>query len=252
MARRFFESQDERLPIVGVAVASAVSVSVRIVWIAIAVAVRRLGIEPAETEVAVKSAVEAAMTPAAAPMAAIYGDTRPAETAVRTSKAATKMPAAKTAGMRAAKATAAKATTAMTAAMTAATATTTTAAVTGRERACRHRSRADCYSCNERNNFIPHDTLLTTDRPARSSNARTTRWVAGASAHQDQMTRRALQAGYVNRAMRRDYQSSAIALPCMTSAMRARVACVVSSGSAPGAKKPCAMISWFGCGGAVW
>ena len=39
---------------------------------------------------------------------------------------------------------------------------------------------------------------------------------------------------------------------CSTSAMRSRVARVVSAGSASGAKKPCAMISWFGCGGASW
>jgi hypothetical protein len=59
------------------------------------------------------------------------------------------MSAAKT-GMRTAKATATEA------AMTAAA----TTAVAGRERASRHRGRADGYSRNERDNFIPHNTLL--------------------------------------------------------------------------------------------
>src|SRR6202035_2611442 len=48
------------------------------------------------------------------------------------------------------------------------------------------------------------------------------------------------------------YQSSAGLRAFSTSAMRSRVARVVSAGSASGAKKPCAMISWFGCGGASW
>src|ERR1700720_84797 len=48
------------------------------------------------------------------------------------------------------------------------------------------------------------------------------------------------------------YQSSAGLRPLSTSARRSRVARVVSAGSASGAKKPCAMISWFGCGGASW
>src|ERR1700677_1676497 len=46
-----------------------------------------------------------------------------------------------------------------------------------------------------------------------------------------------------------DHQSSTIVLPSNTSAMRARVARVVSSGSASAAKQPCAIISWFGSGG---
>jgi hypothetical protein len=78
-------------------------------------------------------------------VAAVHRNTRPGESAgVRTRKAAAKMPAAKT-GMRATEA-----------AMTAAA----TTAVAGRERASRHRGRADCYSRNERNNFFPHNTLL--------------------------------------------------------------------------------------------
>jgi len=86
-------------------------------------------------------------------MAAIHRNARPGESAgVRTRKAAAKMPAAKT-GTRAAKATATEA------AMT----TAATTAVAGRKRASRHRGRADCYSRNERYNFIPHYTLLTSD-----------------------------------------------------------------------------------------
>ena len=185
---------------------------------------------------------KAARTPTACPMAAIHRNARPGESAgVRTRKAAAKMPAAKT-GTRAAKATATEA------AMT----TAATTAVAGRKRASRHRGRADCYSRNERYNFIPHYTLLTSDRPTPSSNARTTRWVAHASPHQDQMTRSALHGSNVSRLKQSDHQSSATALPCMTSARRARVARVVSSGSASGAKKPCAIISWFGCGGVLW
>jgi hypothetical protein len=137
--------------------------------------------------ISVKSLAKAALTPTAAPMGAIHRNTRPGKAAMRTGKAAANMPAAKT-GMRAAKATTTEA------AMTAAA---TTATVACCQRASRHRRRADCYSRNERNNFIPHYTLLTSDRPARSSNAPTTRWVAGASAHQDQMTRSALRGGNV-------------------------------------------------------
>jgi len=119
-------------------------------------------------------------------MAAIHGNTRPDEAAgVRTRKSASKMPVVKT-GMCAAKAATTE---------DAMTAATTTAAVACCQCACRHRCHADCYSCSERNNFIPHYTLLTSARPARSSNARTTRWVAGASPHQDQMTQSALHGG---------------------------------------------------------
>jgi len=102
---------------------------------------------------------KAAMTPTAAPMAAIHRNTRPGEAAsVRTCKAAAKMAAAKTTGMPAAKATA----------MTAAT-----TAVARCEGASRHRGRADCYSRNERNNFIPHYTLLLpTDPPGATTLAR--------------------------------------------------------------------------------
>jgi hypothetical protein len=91
-------------------------------------------------------------------MAAIHRNARPGESAgVRTRKAAAKMPAAKT-GTRAAKATATEA--------------AMTTAVAGRKRASRHRSRADCYSRNERYNFIPHYTLLTSDPPGAATLAR--------------------------------------------------------------------------------
>jgi hypothetical protein len=66
------------------------------------------------------------------------------------------MSAAKT-GVRPAKATATEA------AMTAAA----TTAVASRKRASRHRGRADCYSRNEPNNFIPHYTLLHFQQPTR-------------------------------------------------------------------------------------
>jgi hypothetical protein len=94
-------------------------------------------------------------------MAAIHRNTRPGEaTSVRTRKSATKIPAAKT-RMRSAKAAATEA------AMTAAA---TTAAVACCQRASRHRCHADCYSCSERNNFIPHYTLLhTTDPPGAAT-----------------------------------------------------------------------------------
>src|SRR5580692_7208338 len=75
-----FALGDERLPAVGVAVAGAVSVSVRIVRVAIAVGVRCIGVEPAETEVAVKSMAKAAVTPTAAqwlPFIAIPGPANP-------------------------------------------------------------------------------------------------------------------------------------------------------------------------------
>jgi hypothetical protein len=89
-------------------------------------------------------------------MGAIHRNTRPGKAAMRTGIAAANMPAAKT-GMRAAKAATTEA------AMTAAA---TTATVACCQCASRHRRRADCYSRNERNNFIPHYTLLlTTDRP---------------------------------------------------------------------------------------
>ena len=48
------------------------------------------------------------------------------------------------------------------------------------------------------------------------------------------------------------HQKAAAALPASTSVMRARVEGVVPSGRPSGAKKPCAMISRFGCGGALW
>ena len=98
-------------------------------------------------------------------MAAIHRNARPGESAgVRTRKAAAKMPAAKT-GMRAAKATATEAAkTGMRAAKATATeaamTTAATTAVASREGASRHRRRADGYSRSERNNFIPHYTLL--------------------------------------------------------------------------------------------
>jgi hypothetical protein len=99
---------------------------------------------------------KSAMTPTAAPMAAIHRDTGSGE-AVRARNSASKMPTAKAATTEAG----------MTATTEAAVATAaTTAAVAGCQRASRHGCHTDCYSCSERNNFIPHYTLLlTTDRP---------------------------------------------------------------------------------------
>src|SRR5262249_46426053 len=48
------------------------------------------------------------------------------------------------------------------------------------------------------------------------------------------------------------HQRGDTGVPIITSAIRARVAALVSCGSASREKKPCAMISWSGTGGAGW
>jgi hypothetical protein len=126
------------------------------------------------------------MTPSAAPVAAIHRNTRPGEaTNVRTRKAASKMPAAES------RVRAAKAATAEAMAATATVATTT--AVACCQRASRHRRHVDDDGTGERNNFVPHYTLLfrsTRPQQQRSHDAAGCR----TSLRHDQMTRRAFKA----------------------------------------------------------
>ena len=196
-------------------------------------------------------------TPAATagPVAAIHGHVRTGKTTgcdMRAGEAAAKMAAAKTTTKMSAAETAAMSA-AETAAMSAAeTAAMSAATVAERHSAACHRRRAERDGCSERNYFVPHRTLSFCRSSQPHARQRLERgFVAETLWRYDQMTRIALQDVNVRHLPKPSYQFSAIAFPSSTSAMRARVPRAVSSGSAFGAKNPCATISLFGSGGAL-